>query len=95
LQLLHRSWLTADHHLFARTPVGDFATSVEGFRLRLPVAVMPRETYERWRAKGGNQRRRRARRKRSRRGCRCYFRPLDLRSMPPSGKAKTPLFLRN
>ena len=97
LQLVDRGWVTAEGDLFAATPGGDFATTVEGFRLRLPLAVMPAATYDRWRAQGGNHRRRRgqARRKRPRRGCYCYFRPPNLRTLAGAEKAQVPLFLRN
>ncbi|MEO6390863.1 MAG: hypothetical protein ABIP75_03365, partial [Pyrinomonadaceae bacterium] len=78
LELIDRRWLTTDGNLFETTPGGDFATSVEGFPLRLPVAVMPPEIYERWLARGKNRsrKRRRARaslRRRNKAGCTCFF----------------------
>ncbi len=72
LGLIDRNWLTEDGNLFAATPAGEFATSIEGFPVRLPIAVMPPASYERWRA-GTVRRRRRTRRRRPLRRC-CHCR---------------------
>jgi hypothetical protein len=89
LQLVDRGWLTADGDLFAATPGGDFAVTVEGFPVHLPLAVMPPDYYERWRARGGHlprkHRRRSGRRSSNRRrrktaGCTCFLPP---RKQPP------------
>jgi hypothetical protein len=78
LELVHPGWLTSEGSLFAATPGGDFATSVEGFPLRLPVAMMPPEFYERWLARGKSRSRKRRRsrgslRRRKKAGCTCYL----------------------
>jgi hypothetical protein len=92
-ELIDRRWLTSDGELFEATPGGHFATSVEGYRLRLPLAVMPPDFYERWLAKGGNKRpkrlrerrRARARLRRRRRGsCICCL-ALPIRRKFPNG----------
>jgi hypothetical protein len=101
LDLIDRQWLTEDGQLFAATPGGDFATTLEGYRLRLPLAVMPPAAYERWLARGGSHRRRRKRRKglrapRGRAGaCRCAITTPNLSTLTTAAKAKQPFFLRN
>jgi hypothetical protein len=71
LELIDRKWLTEDLNLFEATPVGEYATKVEGFPFRLPVAVMPPASYERLRIP---RRRRRKRRTRPQGGCSCSVR---------------------
>jgi hypothetical protein len=101
LDLIDRQWLTEDGQLFAATPGGDFATTLEGYRLRLPLAVMPPAAYERWLARGGSHRRRRKRRKglrapRGRAGaCRCAITTPNLSTLTTAAKAKQPFFRRN
>jgi hypothetical protein len=92
LELIDRQWLTDDVRLFKATPAGDFATTVAGFPVRLPVAVMPPAAYERWRIP---RRRPRKRRTRSRAGCSCHFRPPIFRAQGGPTREKNTLFLRN
>jgi hypothetical protein len=104
LKLVDRQWLTEDGELFAATPGGDFATTLAGYRLRLPVAVMPPAVYERWRARGGHRRRERrpkwrprprTRRRRSPTVCRCSLTNPYLRTLAPAANPKKPFSLRN
>jgi hypothetical protein len=96
LELVDRGWLTSEGSLFEATPGGDFATSVEGFPLRLPVAAMPPEIYERWLARGKNRSRKRRRagaRGSPRRGkkgvCTCYLMRKIRPAFPNGGKVKS------
>lgn len=81
--------------LFDATPTADFATKIEGFPLRLPVAVMPPAAYQRWLAKSRTKPRRRKRRTRNRAGCSCSFRPPVFRAQPGPAKSEDAFFLRN
>jgi hypothetical protein len=97
VELIDRKWLTGDKltddvRLFKAAPAGDFATNVEGFPVRLPVAVMPPAAYERWRIP---RRRQRKRRTRNRAGCSCAFRPPVFRAQPGLRHAKSLVLLRN
>jgi hypothetical protein len=94
LELVDPGWLTSEGGLFEATPGGDFATSVEGFPLRLPVAVMPPKIYERWLARGKNRSRKRRRARGSpRRGkkgvCTCYSMRKIRPAFPNGGKVKS------
>jgi hypothetical protein len=79
VELVDRKWMTDDERLFKATPAGDFATKIEGFPFRLPLAVMPPAAYERWRIP---RRRRRKRQTRSRAGCSCHSASPVFRAPP-------------